>query len=235
MYLYAANPVYSGWNIYSLEPGDLEFTVTVAEYQIQVRQVKVLDVKSNNKLLLNFLNNGLRNLMTKLKYMSIAKSGTFFNSKKVDKIDDLSMYSGYKANFLILEKGIYLRVDTAKKIVRNQTVLQFINEIYRNNASASKEEKRELVKQSLINKIIMTNYGKPRYVKVEDIVFLDMDTTFIPGTEMTIREYYSNKYNIKIENARQPLLVIEERRNKVLFYLSRILNKKHIWSLKSAS
>lgn len=128
-----------------------------------------------------------------------------------------------------------MRVDTAKKIVRNQTVLQFINEIYRNNASASKEEKRELVKQSLIHKIIMTNYGKPRYVKVEDIAFLDMDTTFIPGTEMTIREYYTNKYNIKIENARQPLLVIEERRNKVLFYLSRILNKKHIWSLKSAS
>lgn len=43
------------------------------------------------------------------------------------------MYSGYKANFMQLEKGIYLRVDTAKKIVRNQTVLQFINQLYRNN------------------------------------------------------------------------------------------------------
>ena len=40
------------------------------------------------------------------------------------------MFSGYKANFMLLEGGIYLRVDGAKKIVRNQTVLDFINEIY---------------------------------------------------------------------------------------------------------
>lgn len=37
------------------------------------------------------------------------------------------MYSGYKANFMELDKGIYLRVDTAKKIVRDQTVLDAIN------------------------------------------------------------------------------------------------------------
>ncbi len=41
------------------------------------------------------------------------------------------MYSGFKANFVFLEKGIFLRVDSAKKIVRNQTVLEFINETYR--------------------------------------------------------------------------------------------------------
>ena len=44
------------------------------------------------------------------------------------------MFSGYKANFMELEKGIYLRIDTAKKIVRNQSVLQAINEIYKLHA-----------------------------------------------------------------------------------------------------
>lgn len=33
------------------------------------------------------------------------------------------MYNGYKSNFVSLEKGFFLRVDAAKKIVRNQTVL----------------------------------------------------------------------------------------------------------------
>ncbi len=48
------------------------------------------------------------------------------------------MFSGYKANFMQLERGIFLRVDTAKKIVRNQSVLQYIDEFYRNNADKSK-------------------------------------------------------------------------------------------------
>ncbi len=49
------------------------------------------------------------------------------------------MFSGFKANFMQLEKGIFLRVDTAKKIVRNETVLQFIDETYRNNSDKGKE------------------------------------------------------------------------------------------------
>jgi len=32
-----------------------------------------------------------------------------------------------------LDKGIFLRVDSAKKIVRNSTVLDYINEIYSKN------------------------------------------------------------------------------------------------------
>jgi hypothetical protein len=43
------------------------------------------------------------------------------------------MYSGFKANFVALEKGIFLRVDSAKKIVRNQTVLEFIDDLYKKN------------------------------------------------------------------------------------------------------
>lgn len=49
------------------------------------------------------------------------------------------MFSGYRANFMFLETGIFLRVDTAKKIVRSQTVLQFIDETYRNNQYGTKE------------------------------------------------------------------------------------------------
>lgn len=56
------------------------------------------------------------------------------------------MYSGFQANFMQLEKGIYLRVDTAKKIVRNQTVLQFIDEFYRSNATKDRDEKRTYLK-----------------------------------------------------------------------------------------
>ena len=40
------------------------------------------------------------------------------------------MYNGFKSSFVQLEKGIFLKVDAAKKIVRNQTVLAYIDQIY---------------------------------------------------------------------------------------------------------
>lgn len=59
-------------------------------------------------------------MFNKIGYIEIGKSGKFFKVSNPRNIDgDLKMFSGYKANFMWLEKGIYLRVDTAKKIVRN--------------------------------------------------------------------------------------------------------------------
>ena len=43
------------------------------------------------------------------------------------------MYEGYSANFCKLESGLYLKVDSAFKIVRRETVLQFIDGIYSAN------------------------------------------------------------------------------------------------------
>jgi hypothetical protein len=65
--------------------------------------------------------------MSNAGYSEIGKTGKFFNLASKVTIDNLNMYSGFKANFAFLQKGIFLRVDSAKKIVRNQTVLQFID------------------------------------------------------------------------------------------------------------
>lgn len=44
----------------------------------------------------------------------------------------------------------------------------------------------------------MTNYGKTRYVKILDIEFGDIDSTIIPGEDISIREYFAKRYDIKI-------------------------------------
>jgi hypothetical protein len=64
---------------------------------------------------------------------------------------------------------MFLRVDTAKKIVRNQTVLAAIKEIYSLHQEKERDEKRAIVKEELIDKIIMTNYGKTRYYRIADL------------------------------------------------------------------
>lgn len=65
----------------------------------------------------------------------------------------------------------------------------------------------------------MTNYGRPRYVKIIDLEFSDIDSTIVPDQNISIREYYNQKYRLKIENSKQPLLVIEEKRKKVRFII----------------
>ena len=79
------------------------------------------------------------------------------------------MYNGYKSNFVHLEKGYFLRVDPAKKIVRNQTVLEFMDSLYVIHNDKDKEEKRNIIKGELIGKIVMSNYGKTQYYQINDI------------------------------------------------------------------
>lgn len=67
------------------------------------------------------------------------------------------------------------------------------------------------MRESLIGKTIMTNYGKARYVRVDDLVFENIDSTFIPETNTSLREYYQNKYTIAIKNDKQPLLLVTKK------------------------
>lgn len=104
--------------------------------------------------------------MSEAGYSEIGRTGKYFNLKSKKEIDNLNMYSGFKANFVFLEKGIFLRVDSAKKIVRNQTVLEYIDDIYKKNESKDREDKRNIVRNALKDQIVQVNYGNGRYYKI---------------------------------------------------------------------
>lgn len=116
-------------NIYSVhEPYAKEEVHQAGEYKITITQVKCLDIKKNPTMLLHFLNNGIRNIMTTLNYMEIGQTGKYFNKQgKRAVFPDLSIYPGFKANFLLAESGMFLRVDPTSKLVQNKTVLEYIN------------------------------------------------------------------------------------------------------------
>lgn len=78
------NPVMSGFNIFSHEEAKTakEKDFKTEKHIINVKQVKVYEVGENPKFLLHFLNNGLKNILEKLKYIEIGKTGKFFNCNK---------------------------------------------------------------------------------------------------------------------------------------------------------
>ena len=157
--------------------------------------------------------------MRGLDYMEIGRSGKYFNTKDKTHIDNLMMFSGYRSNFVLLENGFYLRVDSAKKIVRNQSVLDIIDEIRHRNKELDKEEKRNLLRTELIGKVIMTNYGKTAYYRIEDIIFEDIDSIKLEDASISLKEYYERKYNMEIKNHRQPLLKVQGRRKNSEFQI----------------
>ena len=69
------------------------------ENKVIIKKVKVLDVNANPNLLLFFLNNSLRNVMSEISYNEIGRTGKFFNIKYKKEIDNLNMYSGFKVSF----------------------------------------------------------------------------------------------------------------------------------------
>lgn len=89
-----------------------------------------------------FLNVALRGMMSRLGYIEIGRSGKYFNTSSKSPIDNLDMYKGFVSSFTECEKGVFLRVDTARKIVRKDTVMDVIDSIYKNPKITDKEEKR---------------------------------------------------------------------------------------------
>lgn len=72
----------------------------------------------------------------------------------------------------------------------------------------------------LINKIVMTNYGRTSYQRIEDVVFQDLESVQLDDASVNLREYYQQKYNISIKSSKQPLLRVESRKKGGKEYLT---------------
>ncbi len=92
-------------------------------YNVAISQRKVFDVGSNPTVFLQFLNTSLRGIMSRLGYMEIGRTGKYFHVNNKTTIDKLQMFKGFSSSFTECEKGMFLRVDSARKIVRNSTAL----------------------------------------------------------------------------------------------------------------
>lgn len=91
-------------------------------------------------------------------------SHKYFNpkSRKVLENDGLMLFNGYKASFTVQNSNLFLRVDSMTKIIQNKKVIDVINEIYFIHSNKGKEEKRNLLKETLIGKTVVGNYGNTK-------------------------------------------------------------------------
>jgi len=203
---------------------NLSKSFTISEVFNEDRKLSILPQKFFNILIKFFLK--------KLKFFEFGRTSKFYDPSKSLEIDQtkLLIYHGFHTSFNNYDGGFFLRIDISHKIVRTDTVLNLIDKIYNDerNHDKPKDEKRRLVRESLVSKVVLAMYGNYRYWRIDDVLFEKDCNTFLLDEaadqtdkkyNMTLVEYYKEKYNMEIRKPRQPLLMHVQTKTNKTFYI----------------
>ncbi|XP_022105120.1 piwi-like protein 1 [Acanthaster planci] len=117
----------------------------------------------------------------------------------------LQLWPGFITSILQYEEEVMLMADVSHKVLRTDTVLDILANIY----VAKKDRFKEEAMRMLVGEIVLTSYNNKTY-RVDDI---DWDKnpmhTFAKydGTQISYAQYYKDAYGREIADKEQPLLV----------------------------
>nr|AWH61378.1 putative piwi-1 [Actinia equina] len=117
----------------------------------------------------------------------------------------IELWPGYITSIQHYEGGLMLLCDVSHRLLRTETVMNFMIDMY----SKYKERYQEETMKQLIGNIVLTRYNNKTY-RVDDIEWNKNPlSTFTShnGEEITYIDYYRRAYGVEITDMRQPLLV----------------------------
>jgi len=132
------------------------------------------------------------------------------NEKKRMETDKVSIdfYQGFSTSFLEIEAGNYLKIDLKNKIIREDTVLNYLNQYKDKN----NEDIRNEIKKELIGRSFKVPYAKRNY-KMDDILFdrnpRNQTINYDCQTINLIR-YFEIAHNLKIRDINQPIILVRK-------------------------
>ncbi|KAG8452990.1 hypothetical protein GDO86_004701 [Hymenochirus boettgeri] len=118
----------------------------------------------------------------------------------------LTILQGYVTSILQYETSILLSVDVSHKVLRSETVLDLMENLYSMHGDASFQD---ACTKELLGKIVLTKYNNKTY-RIDEIEWNKTpQSTFkkSDGTDVSFVDYYRTQYNKEVKDLRQPLLV----------------------------
>lgn len=153
-----------------------------------------------------FLNVLVRSMLRELGFIQLGSFRNHYNEALQKSMDRqrLLVLPGYFTSVNYYRDGLQLRVDLVHKIIRQDTVLEYIEEMLK------LPDGRSRIEEDLKDCVIMTCYGNRNLHKVKSVLFDESpQSTFEKGTKiMTYSDYFKERYQITIANKRQPLLEV---------------------------
>ncbi|KAM6040380.1 piwi-like protein 2 [Chlamydotis macqueenii] len=182
------------------------------EIAITIQITKVLEPSSD--LCVPFYNVVFRRVMRILDMKLVGRN--FFEPAQATILQHyrLQIWPGYSVSIRKKEGGLFLLVDAIHKVIRSDSVLNFMHAIYKQSLSSFQDE---CIKQ-LVGNVVITRYNNRTY-RIDDIDWnkTPRDSfTLASGEEITFVDYYSKTYGISIRELDQPLLVHRPREKQML-------------------
>lgn len=183
-----------------------------AKFKVTIEWVQEVEPTDRDHLV--FLKIFFNSMMRGLKFETIGPKS--FNSAKAHSLaaHNIKVWPGFDARILMKERGALLNVDVAFKVVRTDSVLNYISEL-REKAERARGggDWKEAIEAALVGATVVTRYNQKTY-RIERIDYsMSPDTTFDKqGTQVSYKEYYKTRYNENIGDPNQPLLINKDRK-----------------------
>ncbi|XP_067168369.1 piwi-like protein 2 [Apteryx mantelli] len=173
------------------------------EISITIQMTKVLEPSSD--LCIPFYNVVFRRVMRILDMKLVGRN--FFDPTRAAVLQHyrLQIWPGYSVSIRKRDGGLFLSVDVIHKVIRSDSVLNFMHAIYQQSASSFQDE----CTKQLVGSVVITRYNNHTY-QIDDIDWnkTPKDSfTLTSGEEITFVDYYSKTYGITVRELDQPLLI----------------------------
>ncbi|XP_006616743.1 piwi-like protein Siwi [Apis dorsata] len=154
---------------------------------------------------LQFFNIIMRKCLALLNLQLVGRD--YFDAHSKVEVRDfrLELWPGYLTSIRQHENSILMCAEIIHKVMRQQTLLDILNECYDHD----KNDYKTLFENQVIGLVVLTDYNNNTY-RISDVDFdSSPNSTFQlrTGEKITYRDYYRNKYQIPIDNISQPMLV----------------------------
>ncbi|XP_076679730.1 aubergine isoform X3 [Andrena cerasifolii] len=175
------------------------------EERIQITIRIVGQLQKGDPHYIQFFNIIMRKCLDLLKLQLVGRDYFDAHSKIEVREFGLELWPGYLTSIRQHENDILMCAEVTHKVMRQQTLLDILNDCYQKN----RHEYKQLFESQVSGLVVLTDYNNNTY-RISDI---DYDTnprsTFKlrNGENISYKDYYKSKYQIQIRNDSQPMLV----------------------------
>ena len=187
--------------------GKFTYTVEIQNYS-KVRTIKDEDIKKDSltkqliEILIKDILKSNPNLDFEKGLFVLKGNKTKIESEKVS----INYYPGFITKFIETEKGDFINVSLKNKIESTENILDYLNK-----RKYWEKYNQYKINKDLIGRLFYFGKGKKR---IDEILFdrnPTNQTTNIDGKNISIKDYYLQKFQIEIKNLEQPLILTKKK------------------------
>ncbi|KAK0087279.1 hypothetical protein PV325_001377 [Microctonus aethiopoides] len=170
--------------------------------EITIKIIYQTQQKPSNSV--QFFNILLNKILRLLEMVRINRN--YYNPRCAHRVEQhrMELWPGYITAIEEMEDGLKLNIDASHRLMRTDTLRDFIKDIHTKNA----RNFRDVVLKELMGMTVLTRYNNQTY-RVDGIEW-DKNPTFqfdYKGKMTSIADYFNQHWNLQIKDLQQPLIL----------------------------